>query len=66
MIIKPSTMLRNKCREVSRLAKERGEPIFLTLNGESDIVIMSMELWEEINEMLKIIEYKKLLSDSEK
>lgn len=41
-IIKPISDLRNKSNEISRLANESGEPIFITKNGEGDMVVMSM------------------------
>lgn len=47
MKIKPSTTLRNEYTHISELAKASGEPIFITNKGEADLVIMSMETYEE-------------------
>ena len=41
-IIKPISDLRNKAKEISELAHKSDEPIFITKNGEGDMVVMSM------------------------
>lgn len=41
-IIKPISDLRNKSNQISELANNTDEPIFITQNGEGDLVIMSM------------------------
>lgn len=52
MTIKPSTALRNEYLQISLLAKETGEPIFITNKGEADGVFMSVEAYEEREKML--------------
>lgn len=52
MTIKPSTALRNEYLQISLLAKESGEPIFITNKGEADGVYMSIEAYEEREKML--------------
>lgn len=52
MTIKPSTALRNEYLQISRLARESGEPIFITNRGEADGVYMSIETYEEREKML--------------
>ena len=52
MTIKPSTALRNEYLQISRLAHESGEPIFITNKGEADGVYMSIEAYEEREKML--------------
>ena len=52
MIIKPSTALRNEYLQISLLARETGEPIFITNRGEADGVYMSIEAYEAREKML--------------
>ena len=47
MNIQSSTRLRNDYGSISRMAHESGEPVFITRNGEGDVVIMSNEAFEE-------------------
>jgi len=51
MKIKPSTSLRNEYLQISELAKASGEPIYITNKGESDLVVLSMEAYEEREKM---------------
>lgn len=52
MTIRPSTALRNDYLQISLLARESGEPIFITNKGEADGVYMSIEAYEEREKML--------------
>ena len=54
MIIKPSATLRNEYSTISDLAKKTGEPIYITKNGEGDMVLMSLEAFERREELLKL------------
>lgn len=54
MIIKASAALRNDYASISNIAKETKEPIYITKNGEGDLVLMSIEAFEKREQMLKL------------
>lgn len=47
-IIKPISALRNKSKEISKLVHESHEPVFITKNGEGDMVLMSMQEYKRL------------------
>ncbi len=47
MMIKSATALRNDYDKVVRLSKEKQEPIYITRNGEGEMVFLPQELWEK-------------------
>lgn len=57
-VIKPISDLRNKANEISELAHKSNEPIFITKNGEGDMVVMSMAQYSRLQ--LKIDLFSKL------
>ncbi|MCL1896031.1 MAG: type II toxin-antitoxin system Phd/YefM family antitoxin [Clostridiales bacterium] len=48
MYITSSANLRNNYRKIANRCKETGEPVFLTTNGEGDLVLMSLEAYTEL------------------
>jgi prevent-host-death family protein len=54
-IIKPISDLRNKSNEISKLAKDSNEPIYITKNGEGDLVVMSMNHYSKIQLKLDLL-----------
>jgi prevent-host-death family protein len=45
--IRPVSDLQNNFSAISRLVHENPEPVFLTKNGRSDMVVMSIEAYED-------------------
>jgi prevent-host-death family protein len=45
--IRPISDLRNNFSEISRQVHETNEPVYLTKNGRGDMVVMSMEAYEQ-------------------
>ena len=54
MIIKASAALRNDYASISNLAKETKEPIYITKNGEGDLVLMSIDAFEKREQVLQL------------
>jgi len=53
-VIKPISDLRNKANEISDLAHRSGEAIFITRNGEGDLVVMSMAHYSKLQLKLEL------------
>ena len=51
--IRPITDLRNT-NEISDVCHARREPVFITKNGYGDLVVMSIETYEEMLETLAV------------
>ena len=56
MQIKPSASIRQNYSEVSKLCKTTMEPVYLTVNGEGDLAVMSIEAFERREKMLNLKE----------
>ncbi len=47
-MIRPVSDLRNNFTEISKTVHETAQPVFLTKNGYGDMVVMSMESFENL------------------
>lgn len=47
-IIRPVSDLRNNFAEISKTVHETAQPVFLTKNGYGDMVVLSMEAYENL------------------
>lgn len=56
MIIRPSAAIRQNYNEIAELCRKTAEPIFLTKNGEGDLVVMDIETYERREKMLRLRE----------
>ena len=56
MTIYPSAKIRQNYNEVSEECKKTKEPIYLTKNGEGDLVVMDIEAFNRREKMLKLRE----------
>ncbi|WP_054693191.1 type II toxin-antitoxin system Phd/YefM family antitoxin [Syntrophomonas palmitatica] len=54
MIIKPTSALRTELGEITKICKERSEPVYLTKNGEGELVVMSIAAFERKEAMLNL------------
>ncbi|WP_251316349.1 type II toxin-antitoxin system Phd/YefM family antitoxin [Flintibacter muris] len=56
MNIKPSAAIRQNYNEIAELCRSTGEPVYLTKNGEGDLVVMDIESFTRKEKMLKLKE----------
>ena len=56
MNIKPSAAIRKNYNDISKLCKTTGEPVYLTKNGEGDLVVMDIDAFSRREKMLKLRE----------
>ena len=66
MTIKPSAAIRQNYNEISEYCKKTGEPVYLTKNGEGDLVVMDIDSFVkrekklDLREKLLVIERDRL------
>ena len=56
MNIRPSAAIRQNYSEIAEMCRKTAEPVFLTKNGEGDLVVMDIETYNRREKMLKLRE----------
>ena len=56
MNIRPSAAIRQNYNEIAEQCRKTEEPVFLTKNGEGDLVVMDIETYNRREKMLKLRE----------
>ncbi len=56
MNIRPSAAIRQSYNEIAELCRKTSEPVFLTKNGEGDLVVMDIDAFTKREKMLKLRE----------
>ena len=56
MNIKPSASIRQNYNDIAELCRSTGEPVYLTKNGEGDLVVMDINSFTKREKMLKLRE----------
>ena len=57
-VIKPISNLRNNFNLISDICHKNAEPVFITKNGQGDMVVMSLALYEKQQALIEL--YQKL------
>jgi len=55
-IIKSISSLRNQTKEIASLCHAQDGPVYLTKNGEGDLVVMSIEHYERLRARVELFE----------
>ncbi|MBM4339531.1 MAG: type II toxin-antitoxin system Phd/YefM family antitoxin [Deltaproteobacteria bacterium] len=55
-IIKSISSLRNQTKDIASLCHEQDGPVYLTKNGEGDLVVMSIEHYERLCARVELFE----------
>ena len=54
MNIRPSAAIRQNYNEIADLCRQTAEPVFLTKNGEGDLVVMDIDTYNRLEKMIKL------------
>ena len=61
-MIRPSADLRNHYSEISKLCRENRQPVYITVNGRGDTVLMGMTDFQQMQAELELL---RTLADAE-
>lgn len=61
-MIRPSADLRNHYGEISRACRESRRPVYITVNGRGDTVLMNLTDYEQMQSELELL---RMLAESE-
>ncbi len=61
-VIRPSADLRNRYSEISKVCHETRKPVYITVNGRGDTVILGLAEYEQMKSELKLL---RMLAESE-
>ena len=56
MNIRPCAAIRQNYNEIAELCRKTSEPVFLTKNGEGDLVVMDIDTFNRREKMLRLRE----------
>ena len=54
-IIRPSADLRNHYSDISRICRESRQPVYITVNGRGDTVLLGMTEYEQMRAELELL-----------
>jgi len=54
--IRPSAAIRKNYNKISELCRQTGEPVYLTRNGQGDLVVMDVESFARRESLIKLKE----------
>jgi prevent-host-death family protein len=55
-IIKSISSLRHRTREIASICRKKDEPVYLTTNGEGDLVVMTIDHYERLKAQVDLFE----------
>jgi prevent-host-death family protein len=55
-IIKSISSLRHRTREIASICHEKDVPVYLTTNGEGDLVVMTIDHYERLKAQVDLFE----------
>ncbi len=60
--IRPSADLRNHYNEISKTCKDQKQPVYITVNGRGDTVLMALAQYEQMKAELELL---RMLAESD-